>query len=165
VEKGLGADTYCVAGSTEKRILKKKENDYKCATDLMLAAEKEKNYENYFSAAKIFVSLADFQDAEEKASGCKQLGEKLKAEIEVERARQEAERKAAEEKRLAEIKAHNDKINTQIAEADKALAIQKAIYAQNAGKIFGAGAKLKKTAKAEIARLESEVANLRRNLK
>ena len=176
VEKGLGADTYCIAGSTEKRILKKKENDYKRATDLILAAEKENNYENYFSAAKIFASLADFQDAEEKASGCKQLGEKLKAEIEAERARQEelrrqelarqeAERKAAEEKRLAEIKAHNDKVNAQIATAEKELATQKAIYAENAGKIFGAGAKLKKAAKAEISRLEAEIANLKRSLK
>lgn len=64
-----------------------------------------------------------------------------------------------------EIKAHNDKINAQIAEADKALATQKFIYAENAGKILGAGAKLKKVAKAEISRLESEIANLRRGLK
>ena len=176
VEKGLGTDTYCIAGSTEKRILKKKENDYKRATDLMLSAEKERNYESYFSAAEIFVSLADFQDAEEKASDCKRLGEKLKAEIEAERARQEelrrqelarqeAERKAAEEKRLAEIKAHNDKVNAQISTAEKELASQKAIYAENAGKIFGAGAKLKKAAKAEISRLEAEIANLKRSLK
>lgn len=80
-------------------------------------------------------------------------------------ARQEAERKAAEEKRLAEIKAHNDKVNAQIAEIEKALATQKAIYAENAGKIFGAGAKLKKAAKSEILRLETEIESLRRSLK
>jgi len=45
------------------------------------------------------------------------------------------------------------------------LATQRAIYEENAGKIFGAGAKLKKAAKAEIARLESEIANLKRSLK
>ena len=111
-----------------------------------------------------------------KSAECKQLGEKRKAELEAERvrqeelrrqelARQEAERKAAEEKRLAEIKEHNDKVNAQIAIAEKELAAQKAIYAENAGKIFGAGAKLKKAAKSEISRLESEIANLRRSLK
>lgn len=157
VEKGLGTDTYCIAGSTEKRILKKKEKDYKCATALMFSAKKERDYERLFSAAEIFVSLADFQDAEEKASGCKQLGEELKVEI-------EAERKAAEEKRLAEIKAHNDKVKAQITEVEKKLANQKAIYAENANKIFGAGAKLKKAAKAEIARLETEIENLKRSL-
>ena len=120
--------------------------------------------------------MGDFRGANEKSTECKQLGEKLKVEIEAERARQEelrrqelarqeAERKAAEEKRLAEIKAHNDKVNVQIAKANKALATQRAIYEENAGKIFGAGAKLKKAAKAEIARLESEIANLKRSLK
>jgi DnaJ like chaperone protein len=74
-------------------------------------------------------------------------------------------RKAAEEKRRAEIKAHNDMINAKIAEAEQALKAQNAIYAANAGKIFGSGAKLKKAAKAEIARLESAIANLKRTLR
>ena len=176
VENGLTPNTYCIAGSTEKRALQKKENEYNRAIDLMASAERDRNYNNYFAAAEAFASLGDFRGANEKSTECKQLGEKLKVEIEAERARQEelrrqelarqeAERKAAEEKRLAEIKAHNDKVNVQIAEANKALATQRAIYEENAGKIFGAGAKLKKAAKAEIARLESEIANLKRSLK
>lgn len=176
VEKGLGTDTYCIAGSTEKRILKKKERDYERAIDLMAAAEKDRNYNDYFSAAEIFASLEDFRAANENLTECKRLGEKLKVEIEAEHARQEelrrqelarqeAERKAAEEKRLAEIKAHNDKVNAQITEVEKKLATQKAIYAENANKLFGAGAKLKKAAKAEIPRLETEIENLKRSLK
>ena len=78
---------------------------------------------------------------------------------------EEAEIKAAEEKRRAEIKAHNEMINAKIAEAEQALIEQNAIYAANAGKIFGSGAKLKKAAKAEIARLESAIANLKRTLR
>ena len=93
------------------------------------------------------------------------LAKKLKSEIEAKRARLLAERKAAEEKRLVEIKDHNDRINAQIAEANKALETQKAIYEENAGKIFGAGAKLKKEAKAEISRLEATITDLKRNLK
>lgn len=165
VEQGLIPNTYCIAGSTEKRALQKKENNYNRAINLMASAKKERNYNNYFAAAEAFASLGDFREANKKAAECKQLGEKLKVEIEAECARQEAERKVAEEKRLAEIKAHNDKINVQILEADKDLAVQKAIYAENAGKIFGAGAKLKKAAKAEIIRLESKIANLRKSLK
>lgn len=59
----------------------------------------------------------------------------------------------------------NDKVNAQITEVEKKLATQKAIYAENANKIFGAGAKLKKAAKAEISRLETEIENLKRSLK
>ena len=70
-----------------------------------------------------------------------------------------------EPERLAEIKAHNDMVNAKIAEAEQALKAQNAIYAANAGKIFGSGAKLKKAAKAEIAKLESTIANLKRTLR
>ena len=52
-----------------------------------------------------------------------------------------------------------------ISEVEKALAVQKAIYTENAYKFFGEGAKLKKAAKAEIPKLEAEIANLKRSLK
>lgn len=59
----------------------------------------------------------------------------------------------------------NDKVNAQIAESEKALVIQKNIYKENANKIFGEGAKLKKSAKAEIARLEALIEDLKSQLK
>ncbi len=176
VENGLTPNTYCIFGSSEKRALQKKENEYSRAVDLMASAERDRNYNNYFAAAEVFASLGDFRGAIEKATECKQLGEKLKVEIEAERARQEelrrqelarqeAERKAAEEKRLAEIREHNAKINSQIVDLERQLGEQNRIYSENAGKIFGAGAKLKKAAKAKISRLESEISNLKRQLR
>ena len=173
VEKGSTSDTYCVAGSTKKRILKRKGNDYDRATNMMATAG---TYNKFFEAADLFASLGDYLDSAEKAEECRTTGEQFKAEMEaiearhreeqrLERERQEAERKAAEEKRLAEIKTHNDMINAKIAEAENALKEQNAIYAANAGKIFGSGAKLKKAAKAEISRLESTIANLKRTLR
>ena len=131
---------------------------------------------NADGAADLFASLGDYLDSAEKAEECRTTGEQFKAEIEaiearhreeqrLELERQEAEKRAAEEKRRAEIKAHNDMINTKIAEAEQALREQNAIYAANAGKIFGSGAQLKKTAKAEIVRLESVIANLKRTLR
>lgn len=176
VENGLTPNTYCIVGATERRVLQKKENAYSVAVDLMATAEKNRTYSEYFKAAEVFASLTDYSDAAKKLMECKRLGEKLKMEIETERARQEelqrqelarqeAERKAIEEKRIAEIKAHNDRVNVRITEVEKELATQKAIYAENAYKIFGTGAKLKKSAKAEIPKLEAEIANLRRSLK
>lgn len=176
VEAGLTPGSYCIVGAAEKRKQKQIEDTYARAEKTMTNAVNSGDYQAFFSAAELYASIGDFRDSVSKSAECKQLGEKRKAEVEAERARQEelrrqelarqeAERKAAEEKRLAEIKAHNDKVNVQIAEANKALATQKAIYEENAGKIFGAGAKLKKAAKAEIARLESEIANLKRSLK
>ena len=173
IERGSTSDTYCVAGSTEKRIQKQKENDYARATSMMVAA---RTYSKFFEAADLFANLGDYLDSVEKAEECRATGEQFKAEMEaiearhreeqrVERERQEAERKAAEEKRRAEIQAHNDTVNAKIAEAEQALKEQNAIYAANAGKIFGSGAKLKKAAKAEIARLESAIANLKRTLR
>ena len=172
VEKGINKDTYCIKGLAEKIAQQEKENEYTRAMSLMLSAKRNRSDYHYFTACKIFESLGNFRDSEEKAIECKQLGEQLKSEIEAEiarkeelrrqdQARQEAERKAAEEKRLAEIKVHNDKIALQIAELEKQLADQKTIYSENSGKIFGAGAKLKKTAKAEIARLESVISSLK----
>ena len=176
VEVGLSTRSYCIIGAAEKRKQKQIEDTYARAEKTMTKAKNSGAYQAFFSAAELYASVGEFRDSSSKSIECKQLGENRKAEIEAERARQEelrrqelarqeAERKAAEEKHLAEIKAHNDKINAQIAEADKALTTQKAIYTENASKIFGAGAKLKKAAKAEIARLESEIANLRRSLK
>jgi len=176
IEVGLSTGSYCIIGAAEKRKQKQIEDTYARAEKIMSDAVNNRDYQAFFSAAELYASIGDFRDSVSKSAECKQLGEKRKAEVEAERARQEelrrqelarqeAERKAAEEKRLAEIKAHNDKVNVQIAEANKALATQRAIYEENAGKIFGAGAKLKKAAKAEIARLESEIANLKRSLK
>lgn len=173
IERGSTSDTYCVAGSTEKRIQKQKEDNYDRATNMMAAAG---TYNKFFEAADLFASLGDYLDSAEKAEECRATGEQFKAEMEaiearhreeqrVERERQEAERKAAEEKRRAEIQAHNDAVNAKIAEAEQALKEQNAIYAANAGKIFGSGAKLKKTAKAEISRLETAIANLNRTLR
>lgn len=173
IERGSTSDTYCVAGSTEKRIQKQKENDYARATSMMVAAG---TYSKFFEAADLFANLGDYLDSVEKAEECRATGEQFKAEMEaiearhreerrLEQERQEAEKKAAEEKRRAEIKAHNDTVNAKIAEAEQALKEQNAIYAANAGKIFGSGAKLKKAAKAEIARLESAIANLKRTLR
>ena len=164
-EAGASAGSYCIIGTAEKRKQKQIENTYARAEETMTEAASSGDYQAFFSAAELYASLGKFRDSASKSIECEQLGEKRKTEVEAERARQKAERKAAEEKRLAEIEAHNDKINAQIAEADKALATQKAVYAENAGKIFGAGAKLKKAAKAEIAKLESEIANLRKCLK
>ena len=180
VERGSSSDTYCVAGSAEKRIQLLKEESYRSATKSMSSAT---SYEKLFEVASIFAGLGDYMDAAELAKACQQKGEQLKAEYEaaeakriaewvaaeearkeqerIERERLEAERKAAEEKLRAEIKAHNDMINAKIAESEQALKEQNAIYAANAGKIFGSGAKLKKAAKAEIARLESAIANLK----
>lgn len=172
VENGIYPDTYCIIGSGEKRALQKKQNEYTQAGWLMKSAERNGDYTEYFAAAEMFASLKDYSDAVEKMTECKQLGEKLKTEIERQKelcrqglARQEAERKVAEEKRLAEIKAHNDGVNAKIAEAEKKLATQKSIYAENAGKIFGEGARLKKAAKLEIQRLEEKIANLNISLK
>ena len=176
VEVGLSTRSYCIIGAAEKRKQKQIEDTYARAEKTMTKAKNSGAYQAFFSAAELYASVGEFRDSSSKSIECKQLGENRKAEIEAERARQEelrrqelarqeAERKAAEEKHLAEIKAHNDKINAQIADADKALTTQKDIYTENASKIFGAGAKLKKAAKAEIARLESEIANLRRSLK
>ena len=164
-EAGFSVGSYCIIGAAEKRKQKQIEDTYARAEKTMTDATNSGDYQAFFSAAELYDSIGDFRDSVSKSVECKQLGEKRKAEVEAERARQEAERKAAEEKRLAEIKAHNDKVNVQIAEANKALATQRAIYEENAGKIFGAGAKLKKAAKAEIARLESEIASLKRSLK
>lgn len=163
-EVGLSAGSYCIIGAAEKRKQKQIKDTYARAEKTMTEAKNSGDYQAFFSAAELYASVGKFRDSAFKSDECRQLGEIRKAEVEAEHARQEAERKAAEEKRLDEIKAHNDKINAQIAEADKALATQKAIYAKNAGKIFGAGAKLKKAANAEIARLESEISNLRRSL-
>lgn len=176
VEEGLSAGSYCIIGAAEKRKQKQIEDTYARAEKTMIDAASSGDYQAFFSAAELYDSIRDFHDSVSKSAECKRLGEKKKAEIEAERtrqeelrrqklARQEAERKAAEEKRLAEIKAHNDKVNAQITEAEKKLATQKAIYAENANKIFGAGAKLKKAAKAEIPRLETEIENLKRSLK
>lgn len=173
IERGSTSDTYCVAGSTEKRIQKQKEDNYARATSMMTAAG---TYNKFFEAADLFASLGDYLDSAEKAEECRTTGEQFKAEMEaiearhreerrLEQERQEAEKKAAEEKRRAEIKAHNDTVNAKIAEAEQALKQQNAIYVANAGKIFGSGAKLKKNAKAEIARLESAIANLKRTLR
>ena len=176
VEIGLSTGSYCIIGAAEKRKQKQIEDNYARAEKTMTDATNSGDYQAFFSAAELYDSISDFRDSASKSAECKQLGEKRKAEIEAERARQEAlrrqelarqeaERKAAEEKRLAEIKAHNDKVNAQISTAEKELAVQKAIYAENAGKIFGAGAKLKKAAKAEIARLETVISDLKRQLK
>lgn len=176
VEAGLSDGSYCIIGDAAKRKQKQIEDTYARAEKTMTDAANSGDYQAFFSAAELYDSIGDFRDSVSKSVECKQLGEKRKAEVEAERARQEelrrqelirqeAERKAAEEKRLAEIKVHNDKVKAQIAETNKALATQKAIYEENAGKIFGAGAKLKKAAKAEIARLESEIASLKGSLK
>ena len=173
IERGSTSDTYCIAGSAEKRIQKQKENDYSRAINMMSAAG---TYGKFFEAADLFANLGDYLDSAEKAEQCRATGEQFKAEMEaiearhreerrLEQERQEAERKAAEEKRCAEIKAHNDMINAKIAEAEQALKEQNAIYAANAGKIFGSGARLKKAAKVEIDRLESMITNLKRTLR
>lgn len=176
IEVGLSAESYCIIGAAEKRKQKQIENTYARAEKTMLDAASSGDYQAFFSAAELYDSIGNFRDSVPKSAECKRLGEKRKAEIEAESARQEqlrrqelarqeAERKVAEEKRLAEIKAHNDKVNAQITEVEKKLATQKAIYAENANKIFGAGAKLKKAAKSEISRLETEIENLKRSLK
>ena len=173
VERGSRPNTYCVAGSTEKRILKQRADDYTVATKRMSSAI---TYQDFIDAAHLFARLGNYLDAIEKAEECHAKGEQLKAKMEaleaqqreqqrLERERQEAERKASEEKLRAEIKIHNDIINAKIEEAEQALKEQNALYAANANKIFGSGVKLKKTAKAEIARLESEIANLRHSLR
>lgn len=79
--------------------------------------------------------------------------------------RAEEEERLAEERRIAEIKAHNDEIRAKIEEAENALSVQKAIYAENANKIFGAGARLKKTSKAEISILEDRIFDLKQQFK
>lgn len=165
VEKGLSEGTYCIIGATAKKKQKQIEDTYARAEKTMTEASKSGDYQAFFSAAELYASIGDFRDSASKSIECKQIGDKKKAQVEAELARIEAERKAAEEKRLAEIKAHNDNINAQIADASKELTNQKAIYAENAGKILGAGAKLKKTAKSEISRLESVIENLKRSLK
>ena len=84
--------------------------------------------------------------------------ETKRKEILKEEVRQETLRKNAEEKRLAEIKA-------QINAAEQQLEAQEVIYMENANKIFGAGARLKKSARAECERLEGIIYNLKRQLK
>ncbi len=176
VEKGLSAGSYCITGSVEKRTQLKNEQEYAGATELVETSIQTNDFNGCFAAAKIYESLGEYMDAQSKATYCYELGNKFKQEYEAEQARQEelrrqelarqeAERKAAEEKRLAEIREHNSKINAQIAGRERQLGEQNRIYSENAGKIFGAGAKLKKAAKAEIDRLESEISNLKRQLK
>lgn len=176
VEVGLSAGSYCIIGVAEKKKAKKFEDTYIRAEKTMSEAINSGDHQVFFFAAELYASIGEFRDSASKRDECRQLGEKRKAEVEVERVRQEelhrqelarreAERKAVEEKHLAEIKAHNDRINAQIVEADRALATQKAVYAENAGKIFGAGARLKKAAKAEIDRLETVVSELKCQLK
>lgn len=67
---------------------------------------------------------------------------------------------AAEEKRIAEKNKRNEQLLKQIEDVKKHLELQQAIYMENAGKIFGMGAKLKKDAKTEIDRLEGELSKL-----
>ena len=67
---------------------------------------------------------------------------------------------AAEERRIAEKNERNGNLLKQIEDVEKQLKSQQAIYSENSGKLFGAGAKLKKAAKAEIDRLESELSKL-----
>lgn len=112
-------------------------------------------------AAKVQIDIVDWKGAIAMPKSKKDFIEKMKAQMEQEaiaeaerKAKLEAERKAAEEKRkaeeekrLAEIKAHNDAVNAKIAQANVDLAAQKPIYSENSGKIFGAGAKLKKPQK------------------
>lgn len=67
---------------------------------------------------------------------------------------------AAEERRIAEKNERNGHLLKQIEDVEKQLKSQQAIYSENSGKIFGAGAKLKKAAKAEIDKLEAELSKL-----
>ena len=186
-----GENCYALTGTKEKRIQLRNENEYTRASNMMSSAE---SYNKFLEAADLFASLGDYLDSAERSEECRKMGQQIKAELDaeearlreqqrlekerqeaaetqrkeqerLERERQEAEMKAAEEKRRAEIKAHNDMINAKIAEAEQELKEQNAIYIANAGKIFGSGAKLKKAAKAEIARLESAIANLKRTLR
>ncbi len=176
VEQGLKSGSYCIVGSATKRIQLKNEHEYVRAGKLAISSVQAKDFNGCYAAVKIYESLGEYMDSQSKATEYLALGNRFKQEYEAEQvrqeelrrqeqARQDAERKAAEEKRLAEIKARNTKINSQIADLERQLGEQKCIYSENAGKIFGAGAKLRKAAKTEIYRLESAISDLKRQLK
>ena len=79
-------------------------------------------------------------------------------------AQREAQRRAVYSQRMAEINAHNETINQRIAQLTKELNKQRQIYAENEGKIFGSGAKMKKAAKEEIDRLEYTIIDLKKRI-
>lgn len=79
---------------------------------------------------------------------------------EIRQRKMQEEAVAAEERRIAEKNERNGNLLKQIEDVEKQLKSQQAIYSENSGKLFGAGAKLKKAAKAEIDRLEAELSKL-----
>lgn len=106
----------------------------------------------------------NFETIEQERENIKKKYIKRIKEEKAERERQkkirqeEAARKEAE--RLRAIKEHNDALQEKIDVLEKQFQEQKVIYEVNQGKIFGAGAKLKKAAKVEMDRLESEIRSL-----
>ena len=156
----------------ENRLQKQNEEQYAAAVAGM---ERAVNFEDYWKCSQKFVWLQGYRDAENLAKECLRQYERLKtqhdatvereaAERKAEEARRLAVLKAEEEKRLEQVKVLNDQIKAKIAQCEQKLREQKAIYEANANKIFGAGAKMKKDSKAEIARLEGAIAALRQRL-
>lgn len=86
--------------------------------------------------------------------------EEQRKQAEIRQRKMQEEAAAAEERRIAEKNERNGHLLKQIDDVKKQLKLQQAIYSENSGKIFGAGAKLKKAAKAEIDRLEVELSKL-----
>ena len=79
VERGISADTYCLAGTKEKRIQLRNESEYARATSAMSAAV---SYDKFLEAADIFANLGDYLDSAEKAVECREMGQQIKAEME-----------------------------------------------------------------------------------
>ncbi len=146
-ENGFTRSKYCLAGKKQQKM----QDTFACAEKKMASASGTRDYQAYFHAADLFATLGDFKDSAAKAIECRQLGEQM--------------RQTIEEEKKAEIREHNRKLREQIDRESEKLQEQQVIYAQNAKKIFGAGAKLKKEASAEIARLESVILDLKKKLK
>ena len=167
---------YEIIGAAEKKAENERKRKYDSALQALMSCNTESEY---LALSEVFASFGDYEDALSKVSICKQLAvqkaEEAKAEaerieherLEQEKRKKEAEaKKAAEEaKRQAEIAAHNGPILKKISDLEQEKSIQDKIYSENASKIFGAGAKAKKMAKAEIIRLNSAIDDLKKQLK
>ena len=124
VEKDLTTGFYCLVGTIEKRKQKQIRDTYARAEKTMTEATNNGDYLALFSAAELYTSIGEFRDSASKSVECKQLGEKIKAEVESERARQEELRR----QELARQEAERKAVEKQIAEEKRRIVEQQAAY-------------------------------------
>ncbi len=154
IEINPSNNKYSIADRNEIREQLMMEKNYSDAMSLMQSAIKNKNPKNCYLAADMFNKLGSYKDAQTMSEKCDGLGNGFKL-----------EQRQAEEKKHQEIEQYNQRLQNQIFALEKEHKNQTNIYLQNANKLFGEGAKLKKAAKAEALRIEREIADLMKKLK